>query len=318
MGDQILWLEAISKDDIELVGGKGANLGEMTRAGIAVPPAFVVAASAYRDFVETNQLAGEIDSRLSRADHQDFPALESVSAGIKSLLEEASLPGETASALCDAYDQLDGELVAVRSSATAEDLPSASFAGQQATYLNVDGHEGLLNAVRACWASLFEARAIAYRSKAGFGHDVAIAVVVQAMIQSDRSGIMFTLNPVTNDQSQLVIEAVFGLGEAAVSGMVTPDMYVVDKESLTIVERALSEQDRELVHDASASGEERCSWRDIPPDRRNAQKLSEGEIAELADLGVRVERHYGHPQDMEWGIEGGRIYLLQARPVTTA
>jgi pyruvate,water dikinase len=318
VSDHVVWLHEIGKNDVELVGGKGANLGELVRANLAVPPAFLVGAPAYRAFLEANVLLSEIDARLSAVDLEDIASLESISAGIKTLICEATVPDEISAAMRAAYEQLGGGAVAVRSSATAEDLADASFAGQQSTYLNVAGAQAVVDAVRACWASLFEARAIAYRARAGFGPDVAIAVVVQTMVQSDRSGIMFTLNPVTNDTNQIVIEAVFGLGEAAVSGLVTPDMYIVDKLSLAIVERALSEQDSELVLDPNATGEDRCAWRDVPRERRGAQKLSDKEIVELAELGVRVERHYGCPQDIEWGIEESNLYLLQARPVTTA
>lgn len=314
----ILWFDDISKDDIPRAGGKGANLGELTRAGIPVPPGFVVGAPAYDYFLERNDLRPRIASLLAGADPKNVQGLQVLSQEAKGLIAGVELPSELRDAIAAAYERLGGGPVAVRSSATAEDLPQASFAGQQLTFLNVQGVPHAVEAVRACWASLFEAHAIAYRAQSGFDHlEVAIAVVVQRMVQSERSGIMFTCNPVTGDRDQLVIEAVWGLGEAAVSGMVTPDTYIVDKASLAVLDRTEAEQEQELVHDPQSAGEEANVWRDVPPERRAHPKLSDDEIAELARLGLRVEAHYGHPQDIEWAMAAGETYILQARPVTT-
>jgi len=314
----ILWFEHVGKDDIAVAGGKGANLGELTQAGIDVPPGFVVSAAVYNGFLDANGLRAKIGELLTPVDVSNMQALQMVSQEIKQLIGAAPMPADVGRAVGEAYERLGGGPVAVRSSATAEDLPQASFAGQQSTFLNVLGAQRVVHAVQECWASLFEAQAIFYRSQGGFDHlSCGIAVPVQAMVQSERSGVLFTVNPITNDTSQIVIEAAYGLGEAVVGGLVTPDMYIVEKASLAVVERAVSEQERELVRDTTGQGAEGCVWRDVPVERRSVQKLSEEQIAELARLGLRVELHYGRPQDIEWAIEGERTYLLQARPVTT-
>ncbi len=314
----ILWFEQIGKDDIAVAGGKGANLGELTRAGIPVPPGFVVSADAYRSFIDDSGLRPKISGFLSSVEPSNMQGVQMVSQEIKQLFAAAPMPEGTAAAIAKAYEQLGGGPVAVRSSATAEDLPQASFAGQQSTFLNVLGEEHVVHAVKSCWASLFEAQAIFYRAQAGFEHmAVGIAVPVQAMVQSERSGVMFTVNPVTRDAGQIVIEAAYGLGEAVVAGLVTPDMYVVDKSALAVVDRMVSEQESELVRDPEAAGPEGNVWREVPIARRSLAKLSDAQVIELARLGLRVEAHYGRPQDIEWAIEGEQLFLLQARPVTT-
>jgi pyruvate,water dikinase len=208
--------------------------------------------------------------------------------------------------------------VAVRSSATAEDLAEASFAGQQSTYLDVMGEANVVDAVKRCWASLFEARAIFYREQAGFSHlDVGIAVVVQRMVEAQRSGIMFTVNPVTGDSSSMVIEAVFGLGEAVVSGMVTPDTYMVEKATGALLDAQVEAQEQELVRNRAAGpGEEQDHWLTVDFTRRTTQKLSNEEIAEIAAIGRTLEAHFGTPQDIEWAHDGTQFYVVQARPVT--
>ena len=317
MSDLILWFHQIGAGNIAVAGGKGANLGELTQAGIAVPPGFIVSARAYVLFLEAYALRPEMEARLSGLDHADRDALARVSNEIQRLIGGVHIPSETAAAIRAAYEQLKAGPVAVRSSATAEDLPQASFAGQQRTLLNVVGAEQVVDAVKACWASLFEPQAIFYRARGGFDHlECAIAVPVQTMVQSERSGVMFTVNPVTGDAGQLVIEAAYGLGEAVVSSLVTPDTYIVDKASLSVLDSNISEQERELVRGESEGGEANV-WRGVEPARRAEQKLSAEEIAELARLGLQVEAHYGRPQDIEWGMEGGKTYILQARPVTT-
>jgi len=317
-GDIILWFEQIGKDDVAVAGGKGANLGELTRAGIDVPPGFVVSAAAYDGFLDSHRLRSKIGELLAPVDPKNMQALQMVSQEIKQLVGAAQMAEAVAQAIAAAYERLGGGPVAVRSSATAEDLPQASFAGQQSTFLNVVGRDRVVHAVKECWASLFEAQAIFYRAQGGFDHlAVGIAVPVQAMVQAERSGVMFTVNPITNDTGQIVIEGAYGLGEAVVAGLVTPDMYIVDKASLAVIDRTVSEQERELVRDATGQSLEGNVWRDVPIARRSAQKLSDEQVLELARLGVKVEQHYGRPQDIEWAIEGGQLYLLQARPVTT-
>ncbi len=314
----VAWFSEVDKDDVGLVGGKGANLGELTKAGIPVPSGFAVTSHVYFHFVEQSGLTQPLRDILSRIDVNDSARLQSAAREVKALISSASMPADVASQISRAYREMGGGPVAVRSSATAEDLAEASFAGQQSTYLNVEGEEAVIKAVQECWASLFEARAIFYRQQAGFEHlKVGIAVVVQHMVQSERSGVMFTLEPVTGDRDKIVIEAIYGLGEAVVSGAVTPDYYVVEKKSLGVLSKKIERQEHQLVRNQDAkAGEDNNVWLDIPAADGQAQKLTDEQIAELAEIGSRVEEHYGRPQDIEWAAEGGKFYLVQSRPVT--
>jgi pyruvate,water dikinase len=315
----IVWFQEIGKDDVALVGGKGANLGEMTQAQVPVPPGFIVTSQTYSRFLETSGLRPKIEEILAGLDHHNNDSLQKVSQEIKQAIIAAPMPEDVARQIRDAYRKLGGA-VAVRSSATAEDLPSASFAGQQSTFLNVAGEANVVAAVKACWASLFEARAIFYRVENGFEHmKVRIAVPVQRMVQSERSGVMFTVEPVSSDDTKIVIEAVCGLGEAIVSGQVTPDLYIVDKESLQILERRVATQDKQLVRGRDGEGEGLDSnvWVEVPAVLRGSQKLTDDEIVTLAEIARRLEQHYGVPQDIEWAKENTRFYLVQTRPVTT-
>ncbi|HEX77619.1 MAG TPA: phosphoenolpyruvate synthase [Dehalococcoidia bacterium] len=316
----IAWFQDVTQKDIPLVGGKGANLGEMTRTGIPVPPGFVVTAEAYHYFLERSRLRGKIGRLLKKADPNDSAELQDVSNQIKGLIIQAPMPATIAKKIEEAYHLLGNGLVAVRSSATAEDLPEASFAGQQRTYLNVEGDKNVVSSVQACWASLFEPRAIFYRHQQGLDHlKIGIAVPVQRMIQSEVSGVMFTAEPVSNDPSKILIEAVYGLGEAIVSGEVTPDLYVVDREKMEIVDKKLGKQEWQLVRNPLSWG-----WQPEPnlkvlifPPHQLRQKLSDEDILELARMGIEIERHYDYPQDIEWAKERGQIYIVQTRPVTT-
>jgi len=314
----VLWFKDVGKHDTPSAGGKGANLGEMTQAQIPVPPGFIVSAQAYTRFIEQAGLRPVIEKLLSPLDYNDSAQLQRVSEEIKSLIRSTPVPQQIAAEIKKAYRQLGDGPVAVRSSATAEDLADASFAGQQATFLNIVGEDEVVDAVRACWASLFEARAIFYRADKGFEHmKVAIAVPVQRMVQSSRSGVMFTLEPVTGDRSKITIEAVFGLGEAIVSGEITPDLYVLDKGSLRILEKRVVNQERQFVRNLQADGEGGSNvWLPVPDELARQRKLSDEQIVALATIGKRVEDHYGHPQDIEWAEEGGELYILQTRPVT--
>ena len=316
----ILWFTEIGKEDLAEAGGKGANLGELTRAGIPVPPGFVVTASSYREFIRRNGLEAVIKRELEGLDVQDSRALQERSARVREAILAAPMPPEIEREIVSAYRQLGEGPVAVRSSATAEDLPEASFAGQQSTFLNVVGAENVVRAVQACWASLFEARAVFYRAQGGFDHlEVALAVPVQQMVQSEKSGVMFTVEPVSSDPNKVTIEAVWGLGEAIVSGEISPDFYLVDKATLTILERKVAPQDRMLVRAATGNGrhDRGNEWVAVPENLREAAKLSDEEVIELARIGLRVEEHYGAPQDIEWAYERGQFYLVQSRPVTT-
>ncbi|MBM3945726.1 MAG: phosphoenolpyruvate synthase, partial [SAR202 cluster bacterium] len=236
------------------------------------------------------------------------------------VFHKADVPRRIASAIREAYAEMGAGPVAVRSSATAEDMPEASFAGQQSTYLNIEGEDAVVQAVRDCWASLFEARAIFYRAENKIDHvSTGIAVVVQRMVQADVSGVMFTLEPVSNDISRICIDAIYGLGEAIVSGQVTPDSYVVDKHSNRLVSQTVVTQDWQLIRnpDPATNRKQANLQADVPKEKGERQKLREPQILELAELGKRLERHYGHPQDIEWAMEQGEMYVLQTRPVTT-
>ncbi len=319
----ILWFQEIGKDDIAQVGGKGANLGEMTQAQIPVPPGFVVTSQTYYLFLDSAGLRPKIEELLAGLDHHDSDALQKASRQIKRLITDSTVPEDTARQIVDAYHKMGSGPVAVRSSATAEDLPTASFAGQQSTFLNVEGDAEVVEAVKACWASLFEARAIFYRVENGFEHmRVGIAVPVQRMVQSERSGVMFTVEPVSSDATKIYIEAVCGLGEAIVSGQVTPDQYTVDKKRLQILKREVAAQDRQLIRGKAGKGGEGeglsgIVWAEVAAADRDSQKLADDDIVKLAEIARRIEQHYGVPQDLEWAKENSNLYLVQTRPVTT-
>ena len=314
----IVWFRDIGRGDVPVAGGKGANLGEMTQAGIPVPPGFVVSTSAYRQFLVGTGLEAALSERLKALDVNDGGALDLVSAECRRAIETAEMPRAMARQIADAYNELGGGPVAVRSSATAEDLEEASFAGQQSTFLNVVGPQAVIEAVQRCWASLFEARAMYYREQNGWGHlDVDLAVPVQRMVQSQSAGVMFTVDPISGDPNRVVIEAAFGLGEAVVGGMVTPDHFELDKVHGSILQRDLAVQDKMLVRGPNPDGADPNIWQPLTTFEGRRAKLSDPELIELLHIGTRIERHYGAPQDIEWGLADGRFYLLQTRPVTT-
>ncbi|MCK9306212.1 MAG: phosphoenolpyruvate synthase [Methanoculleus sp.] len=311
----VLWLEEIKKEDIVSVGGKGASLGEMTSIGLPVPKAFVVTAQAFRRFLVETGIEDALFRRLERLDVEDNGALESVSRDVQDLVLSVEIPDHIRQEITDAYARMgaDGTVVAVRSSATAEDLPEASFAGQQETYLNILGDVDLLDAVQRCWASLYGARAIYYRSKQGFDdRSVNIAVVVQELIRSEKSGVMFTSHPVTGEPLTIV-EGSWGLGEAVVSGSVSPDNYVFDLRSERVVDRLIAEKEIMIIPE----GEHGTKIVDLTGEQRTAPVLSDAEVARLAMLGKIAEDHYSNPQDIEWAIVGGDFFILQSRPITT-
>jgi pyruvate,water dikinase len=316
----IAQLAELSAIDVAVGGGKGANLGELTRAGVAVPAGFVVTAEAYAHFLETTGIKARMQPLIAGLDHNDNPTVERLTAEIRGLITGERLPDDLAEATTAAYADLGAGAVAVRSSATAEDLPDASFAGQQSTYLNVEGGEAVTEAILNCWASLFEPRAVHYRFQHGYDHmAVGIAVVVQRMVESERSGVMFTLNPITGDHHSMIVEACYGLGEAVVSGIVTPDMYIVDKATGAVLDRQVGAQEQEMMRKANpAPGEDPNEWLAVSFERRAKQKLTDEEIAEVSRIGVRIEEHFGRPQDIEWAFEGGQFYVVQARPVTAS
>jgi pyruvate, water dikinase len=313
----VVWFNEVTKKDIPLVGGKGANLGEMTNAGIPVPPGFIVTASAYFDFIEKANLDDKIKSLLDPLDVHKSKQLQEVALKVQKLITDAPMPQDTAKAIEQAYVKMGKGLVAVRSSGTAEDLPEASFAGQQATFLNIEGEKDVVKAVQDCWASLFGARAIFYRQEQGFEHfKVGIAVPVQRMVQSESSGVMFTIEPTTSNKEEITIEAVLGLGEMIVSGDVTPDHYTVNKKDVKILSKQIKKQEWKLVKEAGAHGKDENIKINLTKEEQAKQKITDDDIIFLAKIGKTLEEHYDHPQDVEWAKEGGKIYIVQTRPVT--
>ncbi len=314
----IVWFNEVTKKDVPIVGGKGANLGEMTKAHIPVPPGFIVTANAYYDFLQRAKITDKIRHLLEPLDPDNTKQLQQIAEEIKQVILNAPMPPELASEIQDAYIKMGRGLVAVRSSATAEDLPEASFAGQQNTFLNVQGGKEVITAVQQCWASLFNPRAIFYRHQQGFDHlKVGIAVPVQKMVQSEISGVMFTIEPMTNDRSKIIIEAVYGLGEAIVSGQVETDLYIIDKEGLKISDKKIGRQEWQLIRNPAAGDGEANIKVPLLPASQTQQKLAEADIIHLARLGKQIEDWYQFPQDIEWAKEDKEIFIVQTRPVTT-
>lgn len=321
----IKWFEDLRKDDIPIVGGKNANLGEMLSVGIPVPPGFAITAQAYKKFIEATGVADKVYKILAGIDPKDPEQVQEASKKVRSLVESTPVPDDLKNAIFEAYEKLSKEvglalaLVAVRSSATAEDLPDASFAGQQETYLNVKGSEDLMEKVRKCWSSLFTPRAIFYRVEKGFKHEaVLISVAVQKMVNARAAGVLFTIHPATGEADKIVMEANWGLGESVVSGAITPDRYIVDKKTLEILERQVATKEVEYVRDPKTG---KTIHAKIPPERRNTSCLSDEEVKKLAEFGKVIEQHYGGAQDVEFSIDRDEpypknIYIVQARAET--
>jgi pyruvate,water dikinase len=316
--EYVKWFEELGKKDVGIAGGKGANLGEMINAGFPVPPGFVVTANAYFKHLEHNGLKDLIKDILSDLDVNNTKMLESASQRIEELIMGGEIPHDVRKEIVEAYRELckrEGKTVyvAVRSSATAEDLPEASFAGQQKTILNVIGEGDVVEAVKEDWASLFEPRAIFYRAQKGFDHmKVGLAAVVQKMVESKAAGVAFTVDPISEDYDTLMIEAGYGLGETVVSGQITPDTYWINKKRMEIVKKDISMQTWKLTRVGDKN--ERVP---VEKDLQKEQKISDDEILLLAKYCVDIEKHYGVPQDIEWTMEDGKIYIVQARPITT-
>lgn len=320
MTNYIRTFNEIAVSNVGIVGGKGANLGEMTRTGLPVPPGFCLTAAAYRAFIQATRADESIGAILAETRMDDPEHVEAQTARIRDFLCAQPMPRDIQTQILDAYSRLANELreatprVAVRSSATAEDLPTASFAGQQDTYLNIRGDDALLEHVKRCWASLWTTRAVTYRVKQGFAHEqVALAVVVQAMINSEVAGILFTANPVTSNRDEAVVNASWGLGEAIVSGLVSPDTFVVHKSDRAILSREIANKDMMIEYAAEGGTFER----DVPRERREVPALSDTQVVQLVSLCERIEEHYGSPMDIEWGYANEKFYILQARPITT-
>lgn len=323
----ILWFEEVRKEDVPLVGGKNANLGEMINAGIPVPPGFAITAYTYKKFITETRIAEKIYEIIKEkvVDPNNPEQYEQASKEIRKLIEATPMPKEIENEIRKAYKQLSKKVgavevsVAVRSSATAEDLPDASFAGQQDTFLNVSGESEVLEKVQKCWSSLFTPRAIFYRTQKGFPHEkVLISVAIQKMVNSRSAGVMFTINPVTGDRNQIVIEGNWGLGESVVSGSVSPDDFIIDKNNFNIIEKRISTKTVEYIRDPKTG---KTIHATVPPERQNIPCLSDEEIVYLAKLAKRIEEHYGRPQDIEWAIDKDgkfpdNVFIVQSRPET--
>lgn len=313
-------LEELCRTDTALAGGKGANLGELMRAGFPVPPGFVITSAAYAAVRDDAGIADRVTMELDAWRAQGGGPLDGVAEAIRDAIRTAEVPAWLRDAIVHAHRTLTGGdpnlTVAVRSSAITEDAPSASFAGMHESFLNVAGADATVDAVRACWASLFGPRTVAYRAGRGLEQaTTGIAVVVQRQIRSTRSGVLFTVDPASGDRDRIVVEAARGLGESVVSGRVTPDRYVVDKHSLLVVARELHAQ-----HSVAVLREGGGTSRRPPgPDETARATLTDDEVVRLASLAVRVEQHYGYPQDAEWTFDADdTLWMLQTRPITTA
>ncbi|HIH30419.1 TPA: phosphoenolpyruvate synthase [Candidatus Micrarchaeota archaeon] len=313
----IMWFSEIRKTNLAEVGGKGANLGEMASVNLPVPTGFVVTAGAYFLFINHNRIGEVIKEMTSDLDVENTDRLAKASDMVRSRILGGEIPPALRQEILNSYRNMikDGRepYVAVRSSATAEDLPEASFAGQQSTYLNIKGAENCVQSVKECWASLFEPRSIYYRATNRFDHlKVGLAAVVQVMVQSEKAGVLFTVDPMSQDRNKIAIEGAYGLGEIVVSGSVTPDRYVVDKNSLQIEVKDIAKQTWMIakVNDQNVHA-------NIKEEMQSRQKLTDQQIIELAKLGKRIEQHYGKPQDIEWAVAEGKVYIVQSRPITT-
>ena len=329
----IAWFSELNKNSGSVAGGKGANLGEMFNIGMPVPPGFAITAQAYTYFIEKAGIKNKIKEILSHIDYEDTKQLEDSTREIRKLIESSHIPKEMETEILDSYSNLDADeldlrqkgnaldiisktsepvFVAVRSSATAEDLADASFAGQQDTYLNVKGSKELIDKIKKCFASLFTARATYYRNKKGFEHDkVQLSVIIQKMIDSDKSGVIFSKDP-SYKNDNIIIEAVYGLGEGIVSGQINPDNFIVSRD-LEILETKIGNKKIAITRDSSGKKE----IAKLKPEKALTKCLKDYEIKKLAEYAIKLEEHYQKPQDIEFAIEGDNIYIVQTRPITT-
>ncbi len=320
----------ISKDDVCIAGGKGASLGEMTRAKIPVPPGFIILVEAFDKFLRETDLAVEVASQIKQMSYKDINSIDKASNVIRDLIHDAEMPKDLEKEFLKEFEKLNTDHVAVRSSATAEDSAVASWAGELETYLNTS-RTNLIENIKKCWSSLFTPRALFYAfekeiitaetqkkirartcKKLADCYPVGVAVVVEKMIQSDVSGICFTVHPVTQDRNQMVIEAGWGLGEAIVGGKITPDTYVISKKDWVIMDINISDQEMMIIRSGSGIKETK-----VPKLKQFKEKLSGKQIIKLAKLCQKIEDHYKFPQDIEFAIEKNKIYITQSRPITT-
>lgn len=332
MSKFILSFSKISKKDVEVAGGKGASLGEMWRAKISVPEGFIILVKAFDQFLAETDLVVEIASQLKQINYKDINSVDRASHQIRDLISDTPMPKDLAKEFLKEFNKLKAKYVAVRSSATAEDSSIASWAGELETYLNTT-KQTLLENIKKCWSSLFTPRALFYAfekklftfnqqkviraktcKKLVDCYPVAVAIVVQKMVDSEIAGVAFTVHPVTKDKNQMIIEAGFGLGEAIVSGQITPDSYVINKLDFSILDINVSEQGKMLVRKSQAGGN---VWKPVIKSKQDNQKLTGRQIIELAKICVQIEKHYKNPQDIEWAFEKNKFYITQSRPITT-
>jgi pyruvate,water dikinase len=315
----VSWFEQLTRKDVQTAGGKGANLGELTHAGAPVPPGFVVLSKAFEEFIYSTGLSTRMQEIMDTVDVDNTADLEAKAAELKSMFLAERMPEDLEVEIRNSYANLSGRVgqtdpfVAVRSSATAEDTADTSFAGMNETFLNVKGPDNLIEAVRKCWASLYGGRVLFYQKKQNVPLEkLRIAAIVQIMVNSKKSGVMFTLNPVTFDPSVVVIEGAFGLGEAVVSGSVNPDHFEVNRKSMEIVARNIAHKDFMIVRGPDGG----TVKQDLSPEQAESVTLTDDEIKGLAKLGIQIQEHYGSPQDIEWAIDDKQTYIVQTRPVT--
>ncbi|MFA6410166.1 MAG: PEP/pyruvate-binding domain-containing protein [Candidatus Buchananbacteria bacterium] len=313
MNKTTLPFSKISKSDVKIAGGKGASLGEMIQNKIPVPNGFVILAGAFDRFLTETDLNVEVESLFNKINYKNINSVDKASNIIRDLIHDAKMPKDLQFEILSEFKKLKSKFVAVRSSATAEDSSLASWAGELETYLNTT-EKNLLGKVKQCWSSLFTPRAIFYRFEKGMRNSkVSVAVVIQSMVQSEVSGITFTVHPVTKNKNQMIIEAGFGLGEAIVSGQITPDSYVIDKKNWNIVDINIANQQKMLMK----KGQLGNTWSLVAKNKQGKQKLNEKQIIELAKICVQIEKHYGKPQDIEWAFVKQKFYITQSRPITT-
>ncbi|WP_434347204.1 phosphoenolpyruvate synthase [Myxococcus virescens] len=309
---RLRWFSELSREDVALAGGKGANLGEMTRAGLPVPPGFVITAAAFQEAMAP--VRAQLSRLWAQVDPDDPSSLTQVTQQLRERVRSAPVPERLRAAILEAYQQLGADrAVAVRSSATSEDSAATSFAGMHESFTHVLGDDALMDALRACWASAYGERVVAYRKAEGLTEEPAIAVVVQAMVDAACAGVMFTADPSSGDTGRIVIEAAWGLGEVVVGGQVEPDTYSVSKKEPRVCEVRVGDKSVRLVRDAEGHTQRET----LGPEQAHERVLSDVAVLELARLGLRVEQHYGAPQDIEWAEERGRLFLVQTRPITT-
>jgi len=311
--EYIRHLYSLDKKDVAIAGGKGASLGELTRAGFLVPSGFVILSNVFEKFLADSDLSIEIDDILRNVECKKMRTVENASKKIETLVLGTKIPKDIAEEIKNSFKKLNAKYVAVRSSATAEDGFETAWAGQLESYLNTTKNN-LLENVKKCWASLFAPRTIFYRfEKKMRRQKISVAVVVQKMAVSDVSGVAFSVHPVTQDKNQIIIEAGFGLGEAVVSGQITPDSYIVSKKGVRIIDKNISIQKKAITRSNSGGNK----WKKVSTSKQNQQKLSDQEIKILSKIIIKIEKHFGMPVDVEWSKEKDEFYILQSRPITT-